>query len=91
MISNEYKVNEVTNVFTTNMKITFAQSYLIYLYVDNLLKFGSKIHIVNYMKSLLRNNIDMKDLKEADVIIGITIIRIEKEISLDQSHYVERI
>jgi len=28
MISNEYKVNEVTNVFTTNTKITFAQSYV---------------------------------------------------------------
>jgi hypothetical protein len=91
MISNEYKVNEVTNVFTTNMKITFAQSYLICLYVDNLLKFGSKICVVNYMKSLLRNNIDMKDLGEADVILGIKINITEKEIFLDQSHYVERI
>ncbi|MCI43428.1 gag-pol polyprotein, partial [Trifolium medium] len=33
----------------------------------------------------------MKDLGEASVILGIKITRSEKGISLDQSHYVEKI
>ncbi|MCI43628.1 gag-pol polyprotein, partial [Trifolium medium] len=33
----------------------------------------------------------MKDLGEASVILGIKITRPEKGISLDQSHYVEKI
>jgi len=33
----------------------------------------------------------MKDLEEVNVIMGIEITRSEKGISLDQSHYVEKI
>jgi len=33
----------------------------------------------------------MKDLGEADVILGIKITRSDKGISLDQSHYIEKI
>ncbi|MCI46089.1 gag-pol polyprotein, partial [Trifolium medium] len=33
----------------------------------------------------------MKDLGEANVILGIKITRSEKGISLDQSHYVEKV
>jgi len=64
---------------------------IICLYVDDLLIFGSNIHVVNAVKSLLSNNFDMKDLGEANVILGIKITRSEKGISLDQSHYVEKI
>ena len=45
---------------------------------------------MNNMKSLLCANFDMKDLREAKVILGIKIIRSEKRISLDQSHYIEK-
>lgn len=41
---------------------------------------------VNTMKSLLSNNIDMKDLREVDVILVIKITILEKRIFLDQSH-----
>ena len=64
---------------------------IICLYVDDLLIFGSNIHAVNAVKSLLSNNFDMKDLGEANVILGIKITRSEKGISVDQSHYVEKI
>jgi len=43
------------------------------------------------VKTLLSNNFDMKDPGKADVILGIKITRSNKGISLDQSHYVEKI
>lgn len=43
------------------------------------------------MKSLFSNNFDIKDLREASVILGIKITRFEKGVSLDQSQYVEKI
>ena len=49
------------------------------------------IQTINDVKSLLCNNFDMKDLGEASVILGIKITKSELGISLDQSHYVEKI
>ncbi|KEH40664.1 hypothetical protein MTR_1g032960 [Medicago truncatula] len=34
--------------------------------VNDLLTFGSKIHVVNYVKSLFINNIDKKDLDKVE-------------------------
>uniref|UniRef100_A0A7N2RBZ6 Reverse transcriptase Ty1/copia-type domain-containing protein n=1 Tax=Quercus lobata TaxID=97700 RepID=A0A7N2RBZ6_QUELO len=42
-------------------------------------------------KDLLSSNFDMKDLGEADVILGIKIIRNSEGITLSQSHYVEKV
>ena len=39
---------------------------------------------------MLSNNFDMKDLRVADVILGIKITRKPDGISLSQSHYVEK-
>jgi len=78
---------KVTNVFIKSM----IKTYIICLYVDNLLIFGSNIPAINFVISLLSKNFDMKDLREADVILGIKITRSDKGISLDQSHYVEKI
>ena len=61
------------------------------LYVDDLLIFGSNMHVINYVKSMLCANFDMKDLGEKSVILGIKVTRSVKGISLDQSHYVEKI
>jgi len=48
---------------------------IIFLYVDDILIFGSNIYAINDIKSLLCNNFDMKDLGEANVILGIKITR----------------
>ena len=40
---------------------------------------------------MLSANFDMKDLREADAILGIKITRTGNGISLDQSHYIEKI
>ncbi|KAL4025371.1 hypothetical protein IC575_013760 [Cucumis melo] len=56
-----------------------------------MLIFGSNLHIINDVKPMLNANFDMKDLCEADVILGIKITRTESGIFLDQSHYIEKI
>ena len=40
---------------------------------------------------LLNNNFDMKDLGEANVILGMKISRTSDAIFVDQSHYIEKI
>lgn len=59
--------------------------------MDDLLIFGSNIHAVNHIKSILCANFDMKDLGEASMILDIKFTKSEKGISLDQSHYIEKI
>jgi len=88
MIMNGFKVNESDKCIYYKYKNNLCT--IICLYVDDLLIFGPNIHDVNDVKSLLSNNFDMKDL-EANVILGSKITRSEKGISLDQSHYVEKI
>jgi hypothetical protein len=61
------------------------------LYVDDILFFGTNISVINDVKSFLSQHFDMKDLREADVILNIKLIKDESEITLEQSHYVENI
>ena len=51
---------------------------IICLYEDDLLIFGLKIHVMNYVKSLFINNIDKKDLDKGEVILGFKITRSKK-------------
>ena len=48
---------------------------IICLYVDDMLIFGTDEQVINCTKSFLSSNFDMKDLGEADVILGIKMIR----------------
>ncbi|KAK2999718.1 hypothetical protein RJ639_023816 [Escallonia herrerae] len=56
-----------------------------------MLIFGSDIDRVNEAKNFLASNFSMKDLGEADVILGIKIIRSRHGIILTQSSYIEKI
>ena len=56
-----------------------------------MLIFGSNLHVINDVKYMLSANFDMKNLGEANVILGIKITRTENRISLDQSHYIGKI
>ena len=55
-----------------------------------MLIFGSNISCVKETKRFLSTKFDMKDLGEADVSLGIKIIRKEGELLLTQSHYIEK-
>ena len=62
------------------MKVTNRNNIctIICLYEYDLLIFGLKIHVMNYVKSLFIKNIDKKDLDEVEVIIGFKITISEK-------------
>ncbi|KAL0297766.1 UNVERIFIED_CONTAM: Retrovirus-related Pol polyprotein from transposon TNT 1-94 [Sesamum radiatum] len=53
--------------------------------------YGSCIEIITETKSFLKNKFEMKDMGEADVILGIKLIRSTDGITISQSHYVEKI
>ena len=63
---------------------------IICLYVDDMLIFGTCNDIVFKTKSFL-TSIDVKDIGEASVILGVKIIRNEDNILLSQEHYVEKL
>ena len=45
------------------------------LNLDDILIFGSNMHFINDVKSLLFINFDIKDLGQVDVILGIKLIK----------------
>nr|KYP72323.1 Retrovirus-related Pol polyprotein from transposon TNT 1-94 [Cajanus cajan] len=62
---------------------------ILYLCVDDILIFGSNLHVINDVKSLLSSNFEMKDLGLVDIILGIKLIKNHDSIVLTQSHYIE--
>ncbi|WVZ49117.1 hypothetical protein U9M48_000498 [Paspalum notatum var. saurae] len=68
-----------------------GRGVLMCLYVDDILIFATNIEVINEVKSFLSQNFDMKDLGEADVILYIKLIKSVDDITLMQSHYVEKI
>lgn len=61
------------------------------LYVDDILIFGTNMDVILYVKSLLTQNFDMKDLGEAKIILHTKIIRKDNMIILSQEHYTEQL
>ena len=49
------------------------------------------MHVINETKNMLKNHFDMKDLGEANFILGMKITKTRDGIFLNQSHYVEKI
>ena len=56
-----------------------------------MLIFGISLEQVEMTKEFLSSSFSMKDLGEADVILGIKIIRHNGGLMLNQSHYIEKI
>ena len=63
---------------------------LVWLYVDDMLIMKTSKDVINSTKKMLNSNFDIKDLSQADVILGIKIIRSDGGFILTQSHYVEK-
>ena len=68
-----------------------GQGVILCLYVDDIRIFGTNTVVIDEVKSFLSRCFDMKDLGEADVILNIKLIRNEDGITLNQSHYAEKI
>ena len=64
---------------------------IICFYVNDMLIFGISLEQVEMTKEFLSSSFSMKDLGEADVILGIKIIKHNTGLMLNQSHYIEKI
>ena len=89
MIENCYKSNECDKCIYYK---TWENSHVIIsLYGDDLLIFGSNLHVINETKNMLRSHFDMKDIGEINFILGMKITKTCDGIYLKQSHYIEKI
>ncbi|KAL0546106.1 hypothetical protein IC582_016011 [Cucumis melo] len=89
LINNGFKVNSSdTCVYS---KVFGAYCILICLYVDDMLIFGTNMELITDTKLFLLAHFEMKDLGEADIILGVKIRKNKSSMSLCQSHYVEKI
>ena len=67
-------------------KVIGLDCVIICLYVDDMLIFGTSVHIVNEIKKLLSSHFEMKDMGEANVILGIKIRKTDDGFSSCQSY-----
>nr|GEV86647.1 zinc finger, CCHC-type [Tanacetum cinerariifolium] len=68
-----------------------GKGVIICLYVDDMLIFSIDQNHVDKTKKFLSSRFSMKDMGEADVILGIKIKRKNKGIVFTQSHYIEKL
>ncbi|OMO89770.1 Integrase, catalytic core [Corchorus capsularis] len=78
-------------IYMMQQKVVLFRVKRTSLYVDDMLIFGTCIDVVNETKRFLTSKFDMKDMGEANVILGVKIIRCDGSLMLTQEHYVERL
>nr|GEV16547.1 hypothetical protein [Tanacetum cinerariifolium] len=68
-----------------------GKGVIIFLYVDDMLIFGTNQVQVDLTKEFLSSKFSMKDMGEADVILGIRIKHESNGIAISQSRYIEKV
>ncbi|GJT18772.1 zinc finger, CCHC-type containing protein [Tanacetum coccineum] len=68
-----------------------GKGFIICLFVDDMLIFGTNQVQVDLTKEFLSSKFSMKDMGEADVILGIRIKHASNGITISQSHYIEKV
>uniref|UniRef100_A0A2N9HIK6 Uncharacterized protein n=1 Tax=Fagus sylvatica TaxID=28930 RepID=A0A2N9HIK6_FAGSY len=72
-------------------KFTSEYGVIVCLYVDDMLIFGTNMLGVCETKKYLASVFKMKDLNEADTILGIKVKRHSEGYALCQNHYIEKL
>ncbi|CAA7042757.1 unnamed protein product [Microthlaspi erraticum] len=90
VLSFGFKINQSDKCLYSKFDDS-SNGVIICLYVDDMLIFGTNLRLVELTKEFLSSNFAMKDMGEADVILGIRIKRDNGRICLSQSHYVEKV
>ena len=89
MLANDFKINECDKcVYVKGIENGYV---ILCLYVDDMLIIGSDDKMVKSTKAILSTRFDMKDIRLADVILGIKILRTFDGLVLSQLHYVDKI
>ncbi|KAH9781527.1 hypothetical protein KPL71_008509 [Citrus sinensis] len=89
LVSNGYVIND-SNKCIYFKSIDATTYVIICLYVDDMLILSPNLGTINETKWMLASNFDMKDMGEADVILGIKITKTSDSFRLSQEHYVEK-
>ena len=87
--NNRYSINDANKCIYS--KYEHNTCVVIFLYVDDILIFGTSLEVVCETKKFLGSKFDMKVLGEAEVILGIKITRTPNGLNLSQEHYAEKI
>ena len=88
-MSNGFTHNNANKCIYSN----FTESYhmIIYLYVDDLLIFGTNLEGAFETNKYLTSKFKMKDLNEVDIILGIKVKKHSRGYTLNQSYYIENL
>lgn len=87
LMFNGYRINECDKC--VYVKNTTHGYVIICLYLDDMLIFGSNIDIIKPTKKMLNKEFEMKDLRVADVILGMKVSRSYEGYVLSHSHYIK--
>ncbi|GJR36012.1 zinc finger, CCHC-type containing protein [Tanacetum coccineum] len=89
VLSNGYLLNQADKCVYSKFDES-GKGVIICLYVDDMLIFGTDQVQVDLTKEFLSSKFSMKDMGEADVILGIRIKHESNGIAISQSHYIEK-
>ncbi|GKC24928.1 zinc finger, CCHC-type containing protein, partial [Tanacetum coccineum] len=90
VLSNGYLLNQADKCVYSKFDAS-GKGVIICLYVDDMLIFGTDQVQVDLTKEFLSSRFSMKDIGEADVILGIRIKHESNGIAISQSHYIEKV
>ncbi|GJT84361.1 zinc finger, CCHC-type containing protein [Tanacetum coccineum] len=90
VLSNGYLLNQANKCVYSKFDAS-GKGVIICLYVDDMLIFGTDQVQVDLTKEFLSSRFSMKDMREADVILGIRIKHESNGIAISQTHYIEKV
>ena len=92
MLSQGYKHSDTDYCLYTK-QAKDGSFFILILYVDDMIIAGKNIHEVDTLKSKFNATFDMKDLGEANHILGMRIVwnRDKKLLFLSQSGYIDKV
>ncbi|GJU62796.1 zinc finger, CCHC-type containing protein [Tanacetum coccineum] len=88
-----YGVNSQSDYSSDGCEDSFLEckGVIICLYVDDMLIFGTDQVQVDLAKEFLSSRFSMKDMGEANIILGIRIKHESNGIAISQSHYIKKV
>lgn len=87
ILSNDFKINECDKCFYIKNIPEYVVT--VYLYVDNTLIMSTYIVYIIATKRILASKFDMKDLRVANLLLKIKILKTSQRLILSQSHYIQ--
>ncbi|GJT37690.1 zinc finger, CCHC-type containing protein [Tanacetum coccineum] len=90
VLSSGYLLNQADKCVYSKFDKS-GKRVIICLYVDNMLIFGTDQVHVDLKKEFLSSRFSLKDLGEADVILGIRVKHESNRIAISQSYYIEKV